>query len=395
MSGILGNIYNNVTFALRMHAEAMARLQEQASTGAAINRASDGPSAAYRILGLNSQQRNLGNYIDNISQSISTLELSSTVVGDIMSAIVEAKTRLTQIAGGIYDEQQRQIVAQGINDLLEQIVSLANTKHMNTYLFGGSNTTSAPYVAQRSDGKITNVTYQGSAEGRNVELAPGVQVSAFYVGNDIFRSDSRCAPLFLGDTGAKAGTGTSSTRGDVWLTVIYDGSNYKLSIDDGASYVTVPAGGDSNQPVTDSRNGRVLYVDSTEITSTGVDLVRIPGTYDIFNSLITIRDILENDRGLSDAQLQELANESVNALDEVSNLLVQTQVMIGSKIGYLDNLKDSLTNLKFNAEDEATRLQQADITQVAIDISRREILYEISLSVAAKLMSMSLLDFLR
>ncbi|GAG40756.1 unnamed protein product, partial [marine sediment metagenome] len=45
-------------------------------------------------------------------------------------------------------------------------------------------------------------------------------------------------------------------------------------------------------------------------------------------------------------------------------------------------------------EDEATRLQQADIAQIAIDLSRREVLYQMSLAVAAKLMSLSLLDYI-
>jgi flagellin-like hook-associated protein FlgL len=68
---------------------------------------------------------------------------------------------------------------------------------------------------------------------------------------------------------------------------------------------------------------------------------------------------------------------------------------VGSRIGFLDNLKDSLKNLKYDTEDETTRLQEADIAQIAIDISRREILYQMSLSVAGKLMSVSLLDFIR
>jgi len=395
MSGTLSNIYSNVSFALHLHAEAMARLQEQASTGARINRASDDPSAAYQVLGLNSQERSLENYIDNLSDAVSILEFSYTIIENMMSSLVETRLRVTQISSGIYDEDARERTADGINDILEQIVSLANAKHMNQYIFGGSNTASAPYVVERTDGEITTVTYQGSAEGRNIEMAPGLQSGAFHVGDNIFRSNDRSDPIFLGDTGNKAGTGTSTVRGDVWLTVIHDGGNYKLSIDDGASYVTVPDGGDTNQAVTDSRTGQVLYVDTTEINSTGVEMVRVPGTYDIFNTLISIRDILKNERELSEAQLQELLNNSLNLLDEISNLLVQTEVSVGSKIGFLDNLKDSLNNLKYNAEDEITRLEEADIAQVAIDIARREVLYQMSLSVAARLMSMSLLDFLR
>jgi flagellin-like hook-associated protein FlgL len=226
-------------------------------------------------------------------------------------------------------------------------------------------------------------------------VAPGIQSSGVYVGDNIFCSDNRGSPVFLGDTGAQAGTGTSSVKGAVWLTVIHDGSNYKISIDDGASYVTVPGGGDTNQAVTNSLTGEVLYVDTTGINSTGIELVSVSGTYDIFNTLITIRDILANTKELSETQLKELRSNSVDSVNEMTGLLIQASVSMGAKIGFLDDLKDSLNSQKYNAEDEATRLQEADIAQVAIDLSRREVLYQMSLSVAAKIMSLSLLDFIR
>jgi flagellin-like hook-associated protein FlgL len=104
--------------------------------------------------------------------------------------------------------------------------------------------------------------------------------------------------------------------------------------------------------------------------------------------------MLKNERGLSDAQLRQLQENSLTALDEVNNLLVQAEVSVGSKTGFLDNLKDSLDKLKYDAEDQATVIQQADVAQIAVDLSRREILYQMSLSIAGKLMSVSLLDFL-
>jgi len=390
MSGSLNNIYNNVSFALYLHTNAMAKLQEQASTGSRINRISDDPSAAYRVLGLNTNEKSLENYIDNLSEVISTLELSSTIIEDITSGFSETQIRLTQISSGIYDEAARKRTAEGLNDILEQTVSLTNTKHIDQYLFGGTDTGSAPYTVERTNGKITRVTYQGSFENRDIEVAPGVESSAFYIGDNIFRSNDRSDPIFIGDTGAKAGTGTSSVHGAVWLTV-RDNSGYELSIDDGATWI--PAGG-ANTLVTNSLTGEVLYVDTTGITSTGVDLVSIPGTYDIFNTLIIIRDVLENEKGLSDAQVREQLNNLPSSFEETNNLLVQVQVSIGSKIGFLDDLKHSLKDLQYDTEDEATRLQEADIAQIAIDLSRREVLYQMSLAVAAKLMSMSLLDFI-
>lgn len=388
MSGSLISIYNNASFALSRHAEAMARLQEQVSTGSRINRASDGPSEAYRVLGLDSQKRSLENYIDNLSQVASTLWSSSIAVDSIKSAL----SKITNSLRGISGISRADGIAEVINIWLEQIVSSANTKYVDQYLFGGSDTASAPYLVERTNGKITSVTYQGSLEDRKIEVAPGVEVSTFYAGDDMFRLDNRSTPIFPGATGAAAGTGTSNVSGDVWLTVTYD-SGYKLSIDGGLS--TFDADGTPNQVITHSQTGEVLYVDTTNISSTGVEWIRVPGTYDIFNALITIRDRLETPGGLDTAQLEELRSNGLQSLEEINNLLIEKSASMGSRTGFLDNLKDSLDYIKFNTEDEITRLTEADILQIAIDLSRREILYQMSLSIAGKLMSMSLLDFLR
>jgi flagellar hook-associated protein 3 FlgL len=393
MSGTLNNIYNNVNYALHLHGEAMTRLQEQASTGSRINRVSDDPSAAYRVLGLNIQERSLENYADNLSEVVSLLDLSSTAIEEIASALTETQVRLTQIANGIYSEEARERAAAGINDILEQIVSLANTKHMGQYLFGGGNTASAPYLAERTNGEITTVTYQGSYENRNIEVAPGVRSSALYVGDDVFRSDARGELIFLGDSGAKAGTGTSTVRGDTWLTVTGSAGTYNLSIDDGLTTFNTN-GTDTNLAVTNSTTGEILYVDTTGITGATVDLVRAPGTYDIFNTLVSIRDMLQNEKELSGAQVRELQDSALISLEEIRGLIVQAEVSVGSRVGFLENLKDSLKNLKYDAEDETTRLLEADIAEIAIDLSRRQLLYQMSLSVAGKLMSLSLLDFL-
>jgi flagellar hook-associated protein 3 FlgL len=392
MSGILNNIYNNTTFALAKHSDALFRLQEQASTGSRINRPSDDPSVGYRILTLESEQSSLKDYVETLDYVLNNLGVCSSIIQQMASTVSQARVSITQVTSGVYDQESRERTADAINDMLEQMVQLANTKYNGQYLFGGADTGSAPYAVQRTDGEITSVTYQGSAEQRNINVAPGVLANAVYVGEELFASNRRTTPVFLGSTGASAGAGTSSVTGDVWLTVTFDGSNYQLSIDDGASFVT--ADGSANQAVTDSRTGKVLYVDTTAITAAGVELVRVEGTYNVFDTLITIRDVLRNNRNLSEEQITQFRNASIDSLEEIGNLLVGKQVLVGSKIGFLDDLKNGLEGVKANNEDETSRLQQADIAQVAIDLARHEVLYQMSLSVAGKLMSLSLLDFI-
>jgi flagellar hook-associated protein 3 FlgL len=395
MSGSLTGIYASISYALQLHGQAITQLQEQASTGNRINRASDSPADACQILQLNSQDRSLTGYQENITNLIGNLQMSSTITSSMASQLADARTLLTQIVGGIHDANGRARIADKLDSAMEQLVSLANTKQGSQYLFGGGNTGTAPYAVVRKNGKIVQVTYQGSQEARRVDVASGLDVEAGQVGDKVFRSNDRAAPVFLDVTGAAAGTGTSSVRGDVWLTVDHDGNNYRVSIDDGATFVAVPPGGDPNQAVTDSRTGRVLYVNTTGINHTGVDLVRSPGTYDIFSTLISLRDMLLNKRGLDSQVLLNDVSECAANVEEVRNQLVQANVSTGSEIGFLNTLKQNLSDMQFNTQDQTTQLQQADTAQIAVDLSREQVLYQMSLSVAGKLMTTSLLDFIK
>jgi flagellar hook-associated protein 3 FlgL len=374
----------------------MARLQEQVSTGSRINRASDDPSDAGRVLRLESQERSLAGYIDTLNELVSRLEITTTVTQTMITELGETRARITQVTSGIYDDEARKRAADSIDNILEQVLSLANTEHSDSHLFAGSDTAGVPYVAQRTNGQITSVTYQGSRQRRDIEVAPGVQATAYYVGDDIFRGNERTTPVFAGsDTGVAAGTGTSNISGFAWLTVTDNNSDgtFELSIDDGAS--TFDADGTTNQAITHSVTGEVLYVDTSSINATGVELVSVPGSHSIFDVLVTIRDVFRNERNLSDAQFRAIQEPLLNGLEEVNTLLLQTEVSVGSRIGFLDDLKNTLDEIKFDTDSEKTRLEEADIAQIAIDLSRREVLYQMSLSVAAKIMSMSLLDFLR
>jgi flagellar hook-associated protein 3 FlgL len=394
MGSSIISIYDNLSYALNLHTQAIAKLQEEGATGNRVNRGSDSPSDAYRILGLNTQSDALESYKDNVSNLTSTFQISSTVIESMASQLSSTQTVLAQIVGGIYDEEGQKRIADKINNTLEQLVSQANTQQASQYLFGGNNTGTAPYAVQRENGKIVSVTYQGSKDARRVDVAPGLDMESTLVGDDVFRSQNRKTPEFTGSTGAAAGTGTSTVTGDVWLTVQKNGSTYQLSIDDGASFVDVPASGDTNLAVTDSRTGQVLYVDTTGITEEGTELVRVPGTYDVFSSLISLRDMLLNDRGLSTQTLLDTVTEAGKSIEEVRNLLVQADVSTGSKSGFLSTLSDTLDSMAANTDDQKTKAQEADVAQISIDLARRSELYQMSLSVAGKIISTSLLDFI-
>jgi flagellar hook-associated protein 3 len=311
----------------------------------------------------------------------------------------DVRTLVTQIIGGIYDESNRETMADSINEHLEQLVQLANTDHVDQYIFGGTTTATAPYsVTRNSSGQITAVDYQGSDQKRNVQISTNIDVDLFLVGDDTFSSDNRQDPEFiLSNTGSTLGTGTSNVKGAVWLTVTEDSGTYYMSIDGGTTKTAIPSGGSTNLAVADA-DGNVLYVnapdpDTPGALSTGSDLVSVPGTYNIFDTLISIRDILNNEQSLSESQVYAALEDATDWIDEVNRLVVKANSAVGAKISFLDDFTTHLEDLQTNAEDQAIRIEEADIAQLAIDLAELEVLYEMSLSVAAKLLSISLLDY--
>lgn len=388
-------IFDNTQWGIAMHSQALAGLQEKAATGQEINRISDDPNRANNIIGFLSDQRSKEVYIDNLTEVTSILELSDSVVQSIVAELGRARKSVTSTLNGFGNAEMRQTLADDLNKALETLVSFANTQRLGQQLFAGARTDQDAYIVERNaQGEISLVAYQGSLQEQPVEVAEGLTISPVLVGDRLFRNDTRETPIFFGDTGVAAGTGTSSVRGDVILTVTGSAGNYQLSIDGGLTSVTVD-GSETNVAIVHSETGQVLYVDATNIQQTGTDMIRVPGTYDIFNSLIHARDLLNNEQNLDESRIQELLNSTITSMDGVEQKLVNSFPVIGGRIQILTGLKGSLEDIQMNTESEISRIRDADVTQVAIDLARHQLLYEMSLTAASKLFSMSLLDFLR
>ncbi len=185
---------------------------------------------------------------------------------------------------------------------------------------------------------------------------------------------------------------TSAIPGGTAGAVTLSGSG-TLSINGGVD--TIPISFADNEAVTDSATGRVLYVDSSAITQAGTNTVQVPGTFDIFGLMISLRDTLKQARTLS-------ANEHIaklipyaDALSEVKVSVVRQTTSVGARLQALDSIKTTLDNVAYNAETQRSRIQDADVVQISVELAKSQTLYEMTLASAAKLLNMSLLDYIR
>jgi len=110
----------------------MSRLQEQISTGKKVNRASDDPAGARKILSLRSEDLRLDQYASNIQTATQSLDFNAAALSNT-SDIVQRITELTmQGVSGATDQSGRTIIANEINQLLETIMQSANSQRLGT-----------------------------------------------------------------------------------------------------------------------------------------------------------------------------------------------------------------------------------------------------------------------
>lgn len=84
-----------------------------------------------------------------------------------------------------------------------------------------------------------------------------------------------------------------------------------------------------------------------------------------------------------------------SAIDAGLNAIVDGRTQIGARSNRLDATQESLKDAELSTKSLVSQLQDADMAQVISDFSQRQVVYQSSLTVSAKILQQSLLDVLR
>jgi flagellar hook-associated protein 3 FlgL len=171
-------------------------------------------------------------------------------------------------------------------------------------------------------------------------------------------------------------------------------SNARMTTDGGASFTAVDFAS-TNQTVHDSRTDTTLNVDSTGITRTGTDDVKFGGTFDVFTSLLALRDALANTTGLGDVEAGHRISSLVNDLDFAHDAVLKGLQEHGGRAERLTLMGRRLDGLELTLTESLSREQDTDIAEAILDLNKSDLTYRASLAVGARLLQTSLLDFLR
>jgi flagellar hook-associated protein 3 FlgL len=159
-----------------------SQLENEATTGLAVQNPSDNPSAMRSILDLESESSSVTQYQANITQLQQQSSTASSAMESLQTIAQNAGEIATE-ADGTTSQADLNNYATQITQLIQEAAQVVNSKFEGNYLFSGTDNTQPPYVVtQNSAGDVTGVAYQGNTTVPSVEIAEGVTLAPLPVG---------------------------------------------------------------------------------------------------------------------------------------------------------------------------------------------------------------------
>ena len=131
-------------------------LQNQISSGFQLHRPSDDPVGVQQALMLSAQISQNDQYARNVDNGLGRLSYSENVLSDLNDLIVNLDALALQGDNNTATEEDRQAMAVEAQQIIDQMVSLANTQYNGVYIFCGQWTLTRPYEATQEPGGITS-----------------------------------------------------------------------------------------------------------------------------------------------------------------------------------------------------------------------------------------------
>jgi len=131
--------------------------QNELSTGKAVNVGSDNPGVADMIMQLNSTLTQNQAYTANLNAAQSQLSEVDSTLGSATTLVQQAQQIASTDVNSTTSATARAADAEVIQNISNQVLSLANTNFGGSYIFGGDKNTTAPFVSTAA-----GVQYVGS-----------------------------------------------------------------------------------------------------------------------------------------------------------------------------------------------------------------------------------------
>lgn len=166
MSSYLRDVQNNL--------QSMNKLNTQLNTGKQVNKISDDPLKAVKIMNLNNELEDIGKYNYNCDEITGWLDMTNEALDRVGTLTSEIKTLLISISGA-YGKDEIKAVSTDVNEKIKQIGEALNATYAGKYIFGGTITDEPPATINTDEnGNVFLVINNDDKGGINSSLSTSI-----------------------------------------------------------------------------------------------------------------------------------------------------------------------------------------------------------------------------
>jgi len=188
---------------------------EQMSTGRSVNNLSDNPGAATAFVNNQALSSQNDQFLTNLNDLQGKLQAADSTLNNVVQLLTTAISLGTEGANGTESAANRQVIAQQVQGIQQQILGLANASYEGTYIFAGTDVTTQPF-AQNSSAP-SGIQYSGNTNTTTVQIAQGESMQTNVSGDQVFMNAGGNVFQALNDlvSALNAGTGIDTATTEI------------------------------------------------------------------------------------------------------------------------------------------------------------------------------------
>ena len=171
-------VYSTVMSNLFRNSERLLKAQVKVATEKRINKASDDPIGMGKVLDYRKRLASMDQYQDNISRGKTRIHMAETTLDMVADLLRDAKNIALDQSTGSVEGSNREIAAEQVVSIREQILQLANTRLGGEYIFAGHETHKPAF--------LNTGAYDGDSNEIKIIIGENTEVKINLTGEDIF-----------------------------------------------------------------------------------------------------------------------------------------------------------------------------------------------------------------
>ena len=400
-------LYDQNIRAIMDNQAGLADTQLALSSGKRINKPSDDPVGAAKVIRMTEELDSLTQFQRNNDLVTGSLAQQESILRNMTDTMNRARVLALQAGDGLLSDADHKALASEIAQIKDEVFDLMNSQNADgDYYFAGYQSETQPFVF--NPGSTGNAyTFQGDSGTNEVQLSSSVTIRSSASGQSVFEDvAARRNFSITGTSGMTVDYALVAGQGDFdkFYRNNYDpinaaNNNYQVSVisptqvqitNTGTGNVVATQGYSSGEPFT------FAGIDFTLTGTTGSTLnfqLDAPEKKNIAQTLHELEGILDNEN-VSDEDFREGLSDALVGIDNALEKIGFEVSSIGARLNVAESVYETNLDLEVATKEARSAIQDVDYAEASAEFAKQEAALTAALSTFPKISNLSLFNYL-